>query len=84
MSIVPVHVDLTEHVKLSVVRLGKLLDLALGAGLLPSKRTLSGQLRYSSREQFQNNKTANVKLIKQVCYDSMHTYYYSLWLETLK
>lgn len=33
----PVHVDLTEHVKLSVVRLGKLFDLRFTARLLQSK-----------------------------------------------
>lgn len=34
VSVRPVHVNLTEHVKLSVVRLSKLLDLSLSAGLL--------------------------------------------------
>lgn len=37
MSTGPVHIDLTEHVKLSVVGFGKPLDLCFVAGLLQSK-----------------------------------------------
>lgn len=36
MSAGPVHVDLTEHVKMGIVGLGKLLDLSFSAGLLQS------------------------------------------------
>jgi len=37
MSVVPVHIDLTEHVELDVVGTGKLLDLSFIAGLLVPK-----------------------------------------------
>lgn len=37
MSVGPIHIDLTEHVKLSVVGTGKLLDLSFSPGLLQSK-----------------------------------------------
>lgn len=37
MSVVAIHINLTEHIKLSVVRLCKLLDLSLSAWLLQNK-----------------------------------------------
>lgn len=37
VGVIPVHIDLAEHIILSVVTLGKLLDLSVSAWFLPSK-----------------------------------------------